>query len=279
MTLRVTMSVETSEDCQKASSLFAGLIPHMPPAERPVNNLPFSVNLGKVVETGGERTTYTFTPSMGKKETASPLPEESFRVRGEADGAVKENGPANEIGAQPVTAEEARSAENALLTEAVNNVQTPKRRGRPPKNPQPIQQQAQIIEEPGDTFEASEEDAELFALLNPVTEEPEQTEEPDDDETTLEDDVVSAEDDIMAMLGGNDAEEPAGNGKDRYDEMDHAALYAEVRKRSGNDIRAPNLAPRLRDAVQKDKKIDSVYKFTEDMLRNLLRDADKGLLK
>src|SRR6202041_2485536 len=83
-----------------------------------------------------------------------------------------------------------------------------------------------------------------------------------------EDPASTSDDALMASLfGGPDTQvtgEPTPGG-DRYNTLDHEALYQEVRKRSGDDIRAPALGVILREAVQRDKKVDSIYKFTDAM--------------
>jgi len=156
-----------------------------------------------------------------------------------------------------VAPSEARAAEAALLTEAVG-----KRQGRPKgsKNKAP----AEVA--PSLTVADTEavDNADLLNLLSVGT------------ETAAVEATATAEDDVASLLGPAAVEH---TGADRYDAMDHAALYEETKKRCGQDIRAPRLAERIREATAHDKKIKYVVDFSEAMLRDLLREADAGKFK
>lgn len=163
---------------------------------------------------------------------------------------------------------DARAAEAALLSEAVATAAAGKRRGRPKKTDDTPNEVKPVIVEDTVQHVVVTNDDDLVALLGVTS----------DAETAVTQEVsVGTDDDIMALLGGPETTD--GKLKDKYDDMEHDALYADVRTRCGRDIKAPKLAEVIREATQQDRKITSVHGFSAAMLRGVLRRADGGEFK
>ena len=282
MTLRLNLDIVTQEDCEEGIAALTAIMPILPTdedlydlsdefekdAEEPkaracecdkaISDVPV-INFPSVSLTPQPTCQVPYPPGLPlgtKYQLGDPEIVEQIR--------------------NPVSVDEARAAEQSLMTEAVQNVK--RGRGRPPKNKPDVVNPAiaatslpleMPISEPATIQECVVERA-------PV----------EDDDSSLMDLISSAEkswdepepDDIMALLGAPE-EEDTTPVSDKYDAMDHETLYKEIKKRSSDDIRAPAIGVILREASQRDRKTDSVYKFTDDMLRNLLRIADRGLMK
>ena len=282
MTLRLNLDIVTQEDCEEGIAALTAIMPILPTdedlydlsdefekdAEEPkaracecdkaISDVPV-INFPSVSLTPQPTCQVPYPPGLplGTKYQLGD-PEIVDQIR------------------NPVPVDEARAAEQSLMTEAVQNVK--RGRGRPPKNKPDVVNPAiaatslpleMPISEPATIQECVVERA-------PV----------EDDDSSLMDLISSAEkswdepepDDIMALLGAPE-EEDTTPVSDKYDAMDHETLYKEIKKRSSDDIRAPAIGVILREASQRDRNTDSVYKFTDDMLRNLLRIADRGLMK
>jgi hypothetical protein len=297
MSLRLNIDVVTQEDCDKGVAVLTNIRTFLPTEAQLYDYESWVDNSGvRACECGPEKVTARnaeIEQSVGDN-TASPFMIEDCQFRGKEQPVYEDDPEAveedesvvDDLSAafeqtfelpnsglavafreivdntphQVISANDARAAEQALMTEAVA---VKRGRGRPKKNTGSVEQV--VVSEP-----VSEPEPEDFmGLISQV-------------ESKFTPTTQDAPDlDIMAMLGGEtiETEKPVIRDGDRYMSMDHESLYQEVRKRSGDDIRAPALGVVLREVVQRNKKIDSVYKFTDTMLRDLLRIADNGAMR